>query len=194
VQTDRNPGAPSLRDCIRGDIFAWARLWCPAAIIGERVSWKESVKLAWNQAGLRATLLFRISHALWQRHIPLLPGMIARLNLSRHGLDIPPSVQIGPGLYIPHPVGTVVMAHRIGARVSLISGITIGMRRTLIFPTVGDDVFVGAGARILGDITIGSGANIGANAVVLINVPEGATAVGIPAKVRVASEVGDRQA
>ena len=173
---------PALGRLMGGDILAWALIWCgPQAADG--VTLRDAVRLVWNQSGLRATLLFRVSHALWRSHVPALPGMVARLNLMLHGLDIPPSVEIGPGLYVPHPVGTVVMAKRLGARVSLISGITIGMRATPIFPLLGDDVFVGAGARILGDIVIGDGANIGANAVVLKDVPPGATAVGVPARI-----------
>lgn len=173
---------PALGRLMGGDILAWALIWCGPQAAGG-VTLRDAVRLVWNQSGLRATLLFRVSHALWRSHVPALPGMVARLNLMLHGLDIPPSVEIGPGLYVPHPVGTVVMAKRLGARVSLISGITIGMRATPIFPLLGDDVFVGAGARILGDIVIGDGANIGANAVVLKDVPPGATAVGVPARI-----------
>ena len=173
---------PTLRSAIRGDLEAWARIWRGPAGEGQ-VSLRHGLKLVWTQCGLRATLLFRLSHALWRSRVPALPGMVARLNLTLHGLDIPPSVEIGPGLYIPHPVGTVVMAKRVGANVSLISGITIGMRATPVFPVIGDDVFIGAGARILGGITVGAGASIGANAVVLKDVPPGATAVGVPARI-----------
>lgn len=173
-----------LRALARADIEAWVRLWRGPDALQNGLRWQDAAGLVWNQPGLRATLLLRVAHALWRAHIPALPGMVARYNLSKHGLDVPPSVEIGPGLYVPHPVGTVVMARRIGARVSLISGITIGMRQTAEFPVLGDDVFVGAGARILGAITVGNGASIGANAVVLGDVPPGATAVGIPARVR----------
>ncbi len=170
---------PGLRAMVRADIDAWQRIFC-----GTDSPSGGGWNLVWSYAGLRATLLYRISHALWRSRVPALPGMVGRLNLFLHGLDIPASVEIGPGLYLPHPVGTVVMARRIGARVSLITAITIGMRETRAFPALGDDVFVGAGARILGDITIGDGASIGANAVVLTDVPPGATAVGIPAKIK----------
>ena len=183
------PEAPALtfRASFRGDIAAWAKIWCDPSGAGT-VSLRQGLKLIWTQCGLRATLLFRLSHALWRSHIPMLPGMIARLNLTLHGLDIPPSVEIGPGLYIPHPVGTVVMAQRVGANVSLVSAITIGMRATPVFPVIGDGVFVGAGARILGAITVGAGANIGANAVVLKDVPPGATAVGVPARILISKD------
>ena len=101
-----------------------------------------------------------------------------------HGLDIPPSVPIGPGLYIPHPVGTVVMANHIGSHVTLVSCVTIGLRKEVAFPTLGDHVYVGAGARILGPINVGNNVTIGANAVVLRDVPDNSVAVGVPASIR----------
>ena len=188
---ENSDAAPRLstRQLIRGDFQTWAKIWCGPADHAH-VRPRQAAKLLWNQCGLRATLLLRLSHALWRAHVPALPGMVARLNLTLHGLDVPPSVEIGPGLYVPHPVGTVVMARRIGARVSLVSAITIGMRHTPIFPILEDDVFVGAGARILGDVTVGTGASIGANAVVVKDVPPGATAVGVPARILAAKDSG----
>jgi serine O-acetyltransferase len=171
---------------IRSDAGAWARLWAPQET--GLVSWGTAVRLIFNYAGLRATTLYRIGHALWKKRIPVLPGMIQRMNITLHGFDVPSSVPVGPGMYVPHPVGTVITARRIGANVTLISGITIGMRSEPKFPILGDGVFVGAGARILGEITIGSGAQVGANAVVLKDVPEGATAVGVPAVIKVKRE------
>ena len=171
-----------MRQLMAADIAVWTRMWCHDAAPTPAQRRRQALKVVWLQCGLRATLLYRLSHGLWKSHVPALPGMLARLNLTLHGLDIPPSVAAGPGLYIPHPVGTVVMAAWIGSNVSLISGITIGMRSEYAFPTLADNVFVGAGARILGGITVGEGACIGANAVVVKDVPAGATAVGVPAK------------
>jgi len=187
-RADLNPLAdtppPGMRALARADIEGWVTLWRGPEALQNGLRWQDAAGLIWNQPGLRATLLLRLAHALWRAHVPALPGMVARYNLSKHGLDVPPSVEIGPGLYVPHPVGTVVTARRIGARVSLISGITIGMRQTPEFPVLGDDVYVGAGARILGAVIVGDGASVGANAVVLADVPPGATAVGIPARVK----------
>lgn len=99
------------------------------------------------------------------------------------GLDLA-GTRIGPGLFISHGQGTILSAERIGANLFVHQGVTVGWdyrggRR----PIIGDDVFIGAGAKVLGAVTVHDGARIGANAVVVCDVPPGATAVGIPAKV-----------
>jgi serine O-acetyltransferase len=99
------------------------------------------------------------------------------------GLDLG-GTPIGPGLFISHGQATILSAERIGANLQVHQGVTIGWdyrgdRR----PIIGDGVFIGAGAKILGAVTVGDGARIGANAVVVCDVPAGATAVGIPARV-----------
>jgi len=142
--------------------------------------------LAISYAGLRAVLLHRLAHTAHRGRIRLVPLLLANLNLMLHGFDIPPHVPVGPGLYVPHPVGTVVTARSLGANVSLISAVTIGMRKELDFPLIGDDVYVGAGARVLGGVTVGNGAQIGANAVVTCSVPPHSVAVGVPARIRCA--------
>lgn len=172
---------------VRQLIWEDAREWKRIGYLGfdkaeKPVKPRDVLRLLWTHVGLRATSWYRLSHAAYRRHIPLLPGMIARMNVRRYGLDIVSSVPIGPGLYIPHPVGTVVMAVSIGAHCHLISGVTIGMRTVQAFPRIGDNVTISAGARVLGDIHVGDGATIGANAVVITNVPDGATMVGAPAR------------
>jgi serine O-acetyltransferase len=99
------------------------------------------------------------------------------------GLDMSNTL-IGPGLFISHGQATVLSAERIGANLQVHQGVTVGWdyrgdRR----PIIGDDVFIGAGAKILGAVTVGDGARIGANAVVVCDVPAGATAVGVPARI-----------
>jgi serine O-acetyltransferase len=172
---------------VRQLIWEDAREWKRIGYLGfdkaeKPVKLRDVLRLLWTHVGLRAAVWYRLSHAAYRRHIPLLPGMIARMNLRRYGLDIVSSVPIGPGLYIPHPVGTVVMAVSLGSRCHLISGVTIGMRTVQAFPRIGDNVTISAGARVLGDIYVGDGATIGANAVVITNVPDGATMVGAPAQ------------
>lgn len=91
--------------------------------------------------------------------------------------------EIGPGLFIQHGFATIVAARRVGANCWINQQVTIGFTRPDDRPSIGDDVFVYAGAKVLGDVTIGDGACIGANAVVLEDVPAGATAVGVPARI-----------
>jgi serine O-acetyltransferase len=172
---------------VRQLIWEDAREWKRIGYLGfdkaeQPVKLRDILRLLWTHVGLRATVWYRLSHAAHRRHIPLLPGMIARMNLRRYGLDIVPSVPIGPRLYIPHPVGTVVMAVTIGSRCHLISAVTIGMRTVQAFPRIGDNVTISAGARVLGDIYVGDGSTIGANAVVITNVPASAIMVGAPAR------------
>jgi serine O-acetyltransferase len=99
------------------------------------------------------------------------------------GLDMS-GTSIGPGLFISHGQGSVLSAERIGANLQIHQGVTVGWdyrgdRR----PIIGDGVFIGAGAKVLGAVTVGDGARIGANAVVMCDVPPGATAVGVPARI-----------
>jgi serine O-acetyltransferase len=110
------------------------------------------------------------------------PGLVQRLIQRLHGLEIWVGADIGGGLYVAHPVGTVIAVERIGRNCSIIHAVTLGLRNEQRFPAIGDDVFIGAGARVLGGVTVGDGARIGANAVVLDDVPAGATVVGIPAR------------
>lgn len=109
--------------------------------------------------------------------------LAARLWPGVGGVDLG-DTPIGPGLFLSHGQGTILSAERIGANLQVHQGVTVGWdykgdRR----PIIGDDVFIGAGAKVLGAITVGDGARIGANAVVVCDVPPGATAVGIPARI-----------
>jgi serine O-acetyltransferase len=176
------PNRYSLGQLISGDIRAWLTLW-EKVPTDARLPLGLAVKYVFNQCGLRATILHRFAFVLWRNKIPILPGMVSRLNLTLHGFDVPCRIRVGPGFYVPHPVGTVIMAKTIGSNVTLVSAVTIGMRNVPEFPTIGNGVLIGAGARVLGGITIGDNVNIGANAVVVTDVPEGATAVGIPARI-----------
>ena len=147
--------------------------------------------LFWRYPAVWPTAIFRLSSWLKRHRIPALPTILERVNLVLFGIEISSSIPIGPGLYIAHPVGTVLMASRIGANSSFISSVTLGMRGTPEFPTLGDGVLVGVGARILGRVRLGDGCTIGANAVVITDVPAGATAVGVPARVRPAAPPGE---
>lgn len=144
---------------------------------------RDVLALLWRHPALWATMLHRMGHWCVAHRVRLLPSVLQKLNLLLFGLEIAPSTPIGPGLYIAHPSGMVIVAERIGANASFIHACTVGMRDGHDFPVIGDGVFVGAGARVLGRVRIGDGASIGANAVVLDDVPAHATAVGVPARI-----------
>lgn len=174
---------PGFWALVGSDIQVWGEMLAFKGK-GEAVPLHTAVRLALVYPGLRATLVHRLAYATHRARLPIVPMILTNLNLSLHGFDIPPHIEVGPRFYIPHPVGTVVTARRLGARVTLVSGITIGMRNGSDFPVLEDDVYVGAGARVLGAITLGKRAQVGANSVVLKDVPADHVAVGVPATIR----------
>ena len=133
-------------------------------------------------------VLCRASRAARLRGIPLVPAMLTYFNIVLFGLEVTPRCEIGPGIFFPHPSGTVVGAWRIGSNVTILQGVTLGAKRMdLGFdpaqrPEVGDNVVLGAGSKILGGIYIGDNVTVGANAVVVGSVEPGSTVVGIPAR------------
>lgn len=143
----------------------------------------QMLKLMYNYIPLRAMAWFRFGTWCKNNDIPFFPGFAQRWIYKHYGLDIVVGSDIDGGLYIPHPIGVVIAPNQIGKNCSIIGAVTIGMRNTWDFPTIGDEVFIGAGARVLGGIRIGNGAVIGANSVVLNDLPDGAVAVGIPARI-----------
>ncbi|MBE2221671.1 MAG: serine acetyltransferase [Anaerolineae bacterium] len=147
------------------------------------VTWPRTLKLLYRLMSLRAMLWFRFGSWCNKKRIPFFTGFVQRALYRWYGLEISPGADIGGGLYIAHPIGCVISVESMGENCSIIAAVTIGRRNTLCFPRIGNNVFIGAGARILGDIDIGDDAIIGANAVVINDVPAGGTAVGIPAKV-----------
>jgi serine O-acetyltransferase len=142
-----------------------------------------TLKLLFIHMPLRAMFWFRFGSWCTQHRIPMMKGLIYRMNYRNHGLEISPGADIGGGLYIAHPHGCVIHAQKIGENCSIVSGVTIGMRNRWEFPIIGDNVFIGSGARILGGIKIGDGAKIGANSVVIHDVPDHATVIGVPARI-----------
>jgi serine O-acetyltransferase len=146
---------------------------------------------ALSYAGFWAILAHRVAHLLRALALPVLPRFIQAFARLATGVDIHPGARIGRGLFIDHGMGTVVgETAELGDGVTLLHQVTLGARggsrpteRGKRHPTLGDRVTVGAGAKILGPIRVGDDAIIGANAVVLSEVPSGATAVGIPARI-----------
>lgn len=134
--------------------------------------------------GVHAIIMHRIAHALLKIGIPIFPRWLSQLARFFTGIEIHPGAQIGKGLFIDHGMGVVVGETSIvGNNVTLFQGVTLGgtgKETGKRHPTLGDNVVVGTGAKVLGNITIGSNSYVGANAVVLRSVPPNSTVVGVP--------------
>jgi serine O-acetyltransferase len=134
--------------------------------------------------GVQALLSHRVAHALLEAGVPLAPRVLANATRVLTGVEIHPAASIGRSLFIDHGAGVVIgETAEIGHQVTLYQGVTLGgtgFQRGKRHPTVADDVVVGSGAKLLGPITVGERAKIGANSVVIHDVPEKATVVGNP--------------
>src|ERR1700736_3432911 len=134
--------------------------------------------------GIHALLAHRVAHALDGAGVPLLPRMVSMLARAVTGIEIHPAARIGEGLFIDHGAGVVVgETADIGDNVTLYQGVTLGgtgFATGKRHPTVQDNVTIGSGAKLLGPITVGHGAKIGANSVVITDVPPNSTVVGNP--------------
>ncbi|MFZ1504439.1 MAG: serine O-acetyltransferase [Nitrospira sp.] len=138
-------------------------------------------------AGFHALLAYRLAHWLKGRRVPFLPRAISQLARWLTGIEIHPSAKIGERFFIDHGMGVVIgETAELGDNVTLFQGVTLGgtgKERGKRHPTLGSHVVVGAGAKILGGITIGDNVKIGANSVVLKSVPPNSTVIGVPARI-----------
>jgi serine O-acetyltransferase len=147
--------------------------------------------------GLHAVLIHRAAHFAWGRGWVLPGRMLSQLGRALTGIEIHPGASIGQRFFIDHGMGVVIgETAEIGDDVHMYHGVTLGgtsLARGKRHPTIRDRVIIGAGAKVLGAIVVGEGARIGANAVVVSDVPPGVTVLGIPAKVAVPRHRGDAQ-
>jgi serine O-acetyltransferase len=138
-------------------------------------------------SGLHAIWIHRITHWLWQRDVRFLARWISQGARWLTGIEIHPGATIGPGFFIDHGMGVVIgETAEVGADVTLYHGVTLGgtsLNKGKRHPTIGDRVVIGAGAKVLGAITIGTDSRIGANAVVVRSVPENSVVVGVPGQI-----------
>lgn len=184
VPVDARRGTADLRGAlaaVREDVTA-ARHRDPAST--------SDLQVLLTSPGLHAIWSHRLAHRLWSSgpggRLPAL--LLAQAARSVTGVEIHPGARIGRRFFIDHGMGVVIgETAEVGDDVMLYHGATLGgrsMERTKRHPTVGDGVVIGAGARVLGPVAIGDQAQVGANAVVVADVPAHATAVGVPARVR----------
>jgi serine O-acetyltransferase len=145
------------------------------------------IEVALTYAGFHALLFYRFAHWMGKKRVPFLPRALSQFARFITGIEIHPGATIGSGLFIDHGMGVVIgETTEIGDNVTLFQGVTLGgtgKQRGKRHPTIGSHVVVGAGAKVLGPITIGDYVKIGANSVVLQDVPDHSTVVGIPGRI-----------
>ncbi|MCW4461892.1 hypothetical protein OK349_09240 [Sphingomonas sp. BT-65] len=130
----------------------------------------------------------RLAYFFYIRRLVVIAKLFSTANFFLYGLEIAIRCPIGPGLFLPHTQGTVIGAARIGANVTIYQGVTLGAREVDFAygqdtrPIVEDGVIIGSGAKVIGGVTLGHGARIGANSVVLASVPAETLVIGIPAR------------
>ncbi|MBE6071538.1 MAG: serine O-acetyltransferase [Clostridium butyricum] len=155
-------------------------------ILNEDPAAKSKLEVLLLYPCIHAVLAYRLTHFLYKHKLFFLARLISQLSRFFTGIEIHPGAKIGKGLFIDHGMGVVIgETAEVGDNVTIYHGVTLGgtgKHKGKRHPTIGDNVLIGTGAKILGPITVGNNAKIGANSVVLHNVPEGATAVGIRAK------------
>lgn len=148
---------------------------------------RNSFEVFMLYAGLHAIIWYRISHFFYKRHMFYLARWFSQTGRFFTGIEIHPGAQIGKGLFIDHGSGVVIGETTIiGDDCTIYQGVTLGgtgKDKGKRHPTLGDNVLVGSGAKILGPFTVGSNSRIAANAVVLNEVPDNSTAVGAPARI-----------
>ena len=148
---------------------------------------RSLVEVLLTYSGLHAVVGYRVAHALDRLRIPVLPRLLMTLIRWATGIEIHPSAAIGRGLFIDHGAGVVIGETAVlGDDVTLFQGVTLGgtgKERGKRHPTIGHRVVIGAGAKVLGNITVGDDAMIGANAVVVRSVPPHSTVVGVPGRI-----------
>jgi len=137
--------------------------------------------------GVHALAFHRVAHAIWRRGWPVSARFLSHIARFLTGIEIHPAARLGPGLFIDHGMGVVIgETAEVGENVTLLQGVTLGgtsLKREKRHPTLGNNVVVGAGAKIIGGFKIGDGSRIGAGSVVVREVPTNSVVVGVPGRV-----------
>jgi len=148
---------------------------------------KNTWEIFFAYPGFHARQFHRLSHTLWNWHVPFFPRFVSHMGRFFTGIEIHPGAKIGEGFFIDHGMGVVIgETSEIGENVAIYQGVTLGgtsLLKKKRHPTLGNNVVVGAGSIIIGAITIGEGAKVGAGSVVVTPVPPHVTVVGVPGRV-----------
>jgi serine O-acetyltransferase len=177
-------------------MLAMAIFWAAAAVIFRREinatferdpAAKSFLEVLLTYSGLHAIIAYRINNAMWRMRVPFFPRYFSQLAKFFTGIEIHPGATIGEGLFIDHGMGVVIgETTMIGDNVTLYQGVTLGgtgKEKGKRHPTIGNSVVIGTGAKVLGNISIGDNSYIGANAVVIKDVPPNSTVVGVPGRI-----------
>jgi len=173
----------SLADTLRSDF---------AAVFDRDPAARTFLEVLVCYPGLHAVWGYRVAHWLWLHNFKLLGRWLSQMVRGLTGIEIHPAAKIGRSFFIDHGMGVVIgETSEIGVNVTLYHGVTLGgvsLQKGKRHPTLEDDVVVGAGAKVLGAITVGAGSRVGANAVVVKPVPANSVVVGVPGEVVVRSK------
>ena len=165
-------------DAIRSDV---------RAVLERDPAARSALEVLLCYPGVHALALHRLGHRLWARGWRVSARFVSHVARFLTGIEIHPAAKLGPGLFIDHGMGVVIgETSEIGANVTLLQGVTLGgtsLKREKRHPTLGSNVVVGAGAKIIGAFTIGDGSRIGAGSVVVREVPPNSVVVGVPGRV-----------
>src|SRR5213594_5234497 len=172
-------------DAVRRDI---------RAVLARDPAARSSLEVVLCYPGVHALFFHRLAHAIWQRGWTTPARFLSHVGRFLTGVEIHPAAKLGPGLFIDHGMGVVIgETAEVGENVTLLQGVTLGgtsLKREKRHPTLGNNVVVGAGAKIIGAFTIGAGSRIGAGSVVVREVPPNSVVVGVPG--RITSRDGQR--
>lgn len=145
----------------------------------------QTIRLMWTSDAFAALVAYRAKAAMQRRGIPVLPRLAHHWAMRSAQVCIGDPVLIQPGVYVPHGQVVIDGFTEVGSGSRLLPWITLGLKPgSVVGPTLGANVVVGSGSKVLGPLTVGAGAKVGANAVVIQDIPPGATAVGVPAVVK----------
>jgi serine O-acetyltransferase len=148
---------------------------------------RSALEVVLCSPGVHAIWIHRVAHGFWRGGLHLTARWVSHVGRFLTGIEIHPAAVLGPGLFIDHGMGIVIgETAEVGENVSILQGVTLGgtsLKREKRHPTIGDNVMIGAGAKVIGGFTIGAGSRIGAGSVVVREVPENCVVVGVPGRI-----------